>query len=88
MTLNHRRRKVDEMMETGTALMEGDGRHTPAGVCDCIPAALDCEEFRVRALECRRIANEQQHLRKGLIWGGIISVSIWVVLGVIFLKHF
>jgi hypothetical protein len=71
--------------------MEGDERHTLEGACDYIIEALDCEEFRIkvaRALEYKRIVNEQQCLGRGLIWGGIISVSIWVVLGVILLKNF
>jgi hypothetical protein len=35
-----------------------------------------------RALEYKKISNEYQGLCKGFVWGGIISISIWAVLGV------
>ena len=35
-----------------------------------------------RAIEHKRICEEYQGLCKGFIWGGIISISIWAVLGV------
>lgn len=37
-----------------------------------------------RAIELKRISKEYQGLCKGFVWGGgIISISIWAVLGVI-----
>jgi hypothetical protein len=36
-----------------------------------------------RAIELKRICKEYQGLCKGFFWGGIISISIWAVLGVI-----
>ena len=35
-----------------------------------------------RAIELKRINKEYQGLCKGFVWGGIISISIWAVLGV------
>jgi hypothetical protein len=72
-------------------LIDDDHRSTLEGACEYITEALDCEEFKkkvARALEYKRILEEQKSLGRGLIWGGVISVFIWVALGVIFLTNF
>ncbi len=72
------------MNHAGRVLMaECDERYGP----DCADGGMvdDAEEHRlraIRALEYERICNEQRSLGKGLICGGIISVYLWFVLGV------
>lgn len=62
---------------------EDDVRYAPYGADE--GTTDDPEEPRLRELrelEYERIRNEQRSLGRGLIWGGIVSVYLWVVLGV------
>jgi hypothetical protein len=79
------------MYNPGTVWIEDSDRGTLENACEYITEAPVCEELRIkeaRALEYNRILQEQQSLGRGLIWGGILSVSIWVVLGVLLIKSF
>jgi hypothetical protein len=68
-----------------SVLIEDGDWYTLGNTCEHItePFELDDLEKKVaRALQYGRILEEQQCLRRGLIFGGIISAVTWVALGV------
>ena len=73
------------MNNPGSVLIEDDDWYSLGNTCEHITEPFDLDDLEknvARALEYGRILEEQQSLRRGLIFGGIISVFTWVALGV------
>jgi len=49
-----------------------------------ISDTFEMMDFEVaRALEYKRICRERLIMGRGILWGGIISISAWAVLGMV-----
>jgi len=73
------------MNNRSSVLIEDDDRYTLENTREHItePFELDdLEKKAARALEYGQILEERQSLGRGLIFGSIISVFTWIVLGV------
>jgi len=73
------------MNNPGSVLIEDNDWYSLGNTCEHISEPFDLDDLEknvARALEYGRILEEQQGLRRGLIFGGIISVFAWLALGV------
>lgn len=74
------------LMITGYPTIETTVEAMKAGAYDYVPKPFQLEDVQLRierALEKRRL---RQSLRtmKGLIWGLVLSIPVWLILGVLF----
>jgi hypothetical protein len=68
-----------------SVLIKDDDWYTPGNTCEQTADLFELDGLvkkEARARVYGQILEEQQRLLRGLIFGGIISVFIWVALGV------
>jgi len=74
------------LMITGYPSFETAVEAMKVGAYDYVPKPFQLEDVRLRierALERRRLRKSLQTMR-GLVWGLILSIPVWLILGVLF----